>query len=331
MKVILITLIGLSTALSHVAAAVGPAHPAPSPLTPQQAQDLVMKLATPYVDLPALRIKAAADMGIAEASVLLEQHLTDPDNGDADAEEGDEEAIAGEVGKKTGYSIRDVKNFQAASASATANEVPLLTMQDGINCSDVCINNKGELPVEFAGPDADAEADEEAVTPGAAKANPGGDADGEDEEEDDAEDDDLENDSQGDEEAQTGADEEDEEDGDNIVERLWKKAKRAVAPVIGNKAAPATADPKKVTPASPAETNDDDDETEDANANANANANAGPGTPTGEKKVLSDSELEAKITSCVKTCMLNRAKEVTPEDLDERRVQLEALLRKQEL
>ncbi|KAG0269028.1 hypothetical protein BGZ95_002224 [Linnemannia exigua] len=363
MKVILITLVGLSTALSSVhgsAAAAGPAKPQPTGLTPQQAQALVMQLASPFVNLPGLGLQAAADLGIAQATSLVEQHLADNADAevdaDTDAEEEDEVTAAGggEGAKKTGFSAKDVKRLQAASAAAKANEMPLLTLQDGMDCSDVCIKNQGELPASMVADPAETDADIEEDDPAApASGTPGGagdtDEDGAEEEEDDAEDD-----TEGDEEEGATAADQDEDDASSpssgIINRLWKKAKRAVAPAT----APAAAAAKKAPTKTPIETNenendddnDDDNESQDTDSTPAPNANpkpatgaaqdnfAAPSAPaagTAQKKVLSESELHAKVASCVKTCLLNRAKEITPEDLDERRAKMEALLRKQEL
>ncbi|KAG0354795.1 hypothetical protein BGX24_006818, partial [Mortierella sp. AD032] len=262
-------------------------------------------------------------------------HLANtPDNADndadVDADEDDEEvAVSGKTSKKTtGFSAKDVKKFQAASAAAVANGIPLLTMQDAIDCSDVCIANQGELPADMADPaetDEDMDDDPAAPTSGA-PGTPGGagDTDEDDGEEEDAED-------------GTEGDDQDENDASSgIVNRLWKKAKRAIVPAPAAKKAPIT---------TPTETNDtdDDDESDDTDSAPAPNANAKPkpaagaaqdnfaAPATGQKKVLSESELHAKVSTCAKTCMLNRAKEITPEDIDERRAQMEALLRKQEL
>ncbi|KAF9119566.1 hypothetical protein BGW39_000219 [Mortierella sp. 14UC] len=276
--------------------------------------------------LPGLHIKAAADLGIAEASTLLDEHLVNPDTADADADADEdevEEALAGETGKKTGFSAKDVKRFQAASALAAADGVPLLTMQDGVDCGDVCIANQDELPDSMTDQDMDTDADTvtdaDPAAPGA-KTNAGGDA------EKDSEEEDADDETEG--EGEAGANVDKDKD-DSVVSRFWRKAKRAVAPAPK---APMSAGSKMATPATPTETNeDDDDESDDTDSAPNTNGNPTPAPGTGEKKVLSESELQAKVTSCVKTCMLNRAKEITPEDLDDRRMKIEALLHKQGL
>lgn len=305
MKVALITLVGLSTALTYVAAAgagpagTGPAQAAPTPLTAEQVQAFAMKAAEPFLNLPGLRLQAAADEGIAKAETLLAEHLTTTTSDDAADGNDDEAAEDDGPRKKTGFSAEDVKQFRAAAASAAANKVPLLTLQDGIECSNLCIAGQGELPdaePEIDADDTEIEVNQVGTEPMVGDAE---DMDG-DEEEDDTED---------------GTDVGDDKAGveeDGLISRLWK---RVVSP-------PAEA------PAPSTET--DSDVSDDADA-APANT-ATPAAATVDGKAnMSEDELLLKVESCVQSCMLNRAREVTPEDLNDRRAKIEAVLRKQEL
>ncbi|KAK3823743.1 MAG: hypothetical protein JOS17DRAFT_753256 [Linnemannia elongata] len=301
MKVALITLVGLSTALTYVAAAVpagtgpaqtGPAQAAPTPMTSEQVQAFAMKAAEPFLNLPGLRLQAAADEGIAKAEILLTEHFNTADDG---ADEGDE-AAEGSPREKTGFSAEDVKQFRAAAASATANQVPLLTLKDGVECSDLCIANRGELPdteSETDSDDTEIEVNEAGAVPKV------GDADDTDEEEED----DIEDDTdEGDVKAR------DEVEG--LISRLWK---RVVSP---SAEAPA-----------PASTDDNSDNADAAPDNA-----AAPAAATMDNNAnMSEDELLSKVESCVQSCMLDRAREVTPEDLDDRRAQIDTILQKQEL
>ncbi|KAF9543327.1 hypothetical protein EC957_000989 [Mortierella hygrophila] len=300
MKISLITLVGLSTALTYVAAATaagpagtGPAQAASTPLTGEQAQAFAMKAAEPFLNLPGLRIQAAATEGIAKAEALLAEYLDNTSNGggaDENEEEGEEGEAAEDMmdgpGKKTGFSAQDVKQFRAAAASAAANQVPLLTLQDGNECSDLCIAGRGELP-DAAESETDANDTED-------------------------EGDNIEGGGSGEEgDDKAGSDE------DGLISRLWK---RVVSP------------PSKASTETETETDNeaDDGDSDDADT-APANA-ADPAAAIVEKKVnMSEDEFLSKIGSCVQSCMLNRAREVTPEDLDDRRAQIEAILRKQEL
>ncbi|KAF9110023.1 hypothetical protein BGX30_008156, partial [Mortierella sp. GBA39] len=147
----------LSTTLTYVAASAGPtgtgpAQVAPTPLTGEQAQAFAIKAAEPFLNLPGLRIQAAATEGIAKAETLLTEYLNTSNDIDVDGGGGadeDEEEVEEDIdgpGKKTGFSAQDVKQFRAAAVSAAANQVPLLTLQDGNECSDLCIAGRGELP-----------------------------------------------------------------------------------------------------------------------------------------------------------------------------------------
>ena len=49
-----------------------------------------------------------------------------------------------------------------------------------------------------------------------------------------------------------------------------------------------------------------------------------------KKASISEDELLCKVETCVQSCMLNRAREVTPEDLDDRKVKIEDVLGKLE-
>lgn len=122
-----------------------------------------------------------------------------------------------------------------------------------------------------------------------------GDADNTEEEEDDIEGDTDEGD------VKAGNEE------DALISRLWK---RVVSP---------SAEP----PAPSTDTNDDN--------SAPAN-DAAPAAATMDNTTnVSEDELLSKVKSCVQSCMLNRAREVTPDDLDDRRAKIETILQKQEL
>ncbi|KAF8948071.1 hypothetical protein BGZ47_006616 [Haplosporangium gracile] len=202
-----------------------------------------MKVAELFLNLPELRLQAAADDGVAKAEAVLAEHLSNPDGADEDNE-----------------ALPDTESDTESDDT------------------EIDVNNKDGT---------------------ATKPKIGGDdtEDIRDREEDNTE----------------GG-----RGGGWVDQRLWK---RIVSPLDVAKA-PAASE-------APVDTETDDEVSDDADAPpANAAGFATPAAVPEDKKVMSEGQLLSKIEPCVQSCMLNRAREVTPEDMNDRRANIEAVLRK---